>query len=331
MLPARKHNYQAWLVPYAEGTLDAARAARLEAQLARDPVLSEEARRVRAVAASLRRAAALSTSKADPRLALDPAPLWPGVQERLTARPRRPQRLLPWAGGACAASLALAALLLHGTVSGVGRVQTPPAAPVRTANAGSAPLSGPQTDARLRHKKAGHRLHARPAHLAFIPAKLLMPMRPASRFPVQAQVPVPALPASAPVDTAPSAHTAVALGDGSAHFRLASPVHDALPITHARPSAALPEERTSENDSAQTAPMPPGAAAQTQAIPASAPDDAASSSAASPMPAPHPARKKHRHRGHRRHHSRPRAAPASDIAPAVPASATPSPRNPRVL
>lgn len=331
MLPARKHDYQAWLVPYAEGTLDAARAGSLEAQMARDPVLSEEARRVRAVAAQLRRAAALSTSEADPRLALNPAPLWPGVQERLAHTPRHLPRPMWWAGGMCAASLALAALLLHGTVSGVGRVQTPPAAPVRTANTGSAPLSGTQTDARLRHKKTGHRLHARPAHLAFIPAKLLMPMRPASRFPVQAQAPVPALPASAPVDTAPSAHTAAALGDGSAHFRLASPVHDALPITRARSHAAMPEERTSENDSAQTAPTPPGAAAQTQTAPASTPDDAASSSAAPSAPAPHPARKTHRHRGHRRHHSRPRAASASDIAPATPSVVPPTVHNPRVL
>lgn len=335
MVSIRKHDYQAWLVPHAEGTLDAARVARLEAQMARDPELSEEAQRVRAVTAQLRRAAALSTAEADLRLALDPAPLWPNVQERLAARPRRLPRPMWWAGGACAASLALAALLLHGPLSGIGTRQMPPSAPVRTANAGGASLSTAQNAVRARHKKAGHRLYARPTRLAFSAVKPLPPARPAAHFPVPPPALTPALPASAPGDAAPSARTAVALGDGSGHFRLASPVPDALPIPRARPAAA-PDERTSPDapTSDKTAP-PLGDSTETQARPAPDTDTAASTPAAPPLPTASHSRKSRSRHPYRRHHFRhqavPVAAPASESSPAAPAAAPLGPRNPRVL
>lgn len=335
MVSIRKHDYQAWLVPYAEGTLDAARTALLEAQMARDSELSEEAQRVRATAARLRRVAALSTAEADPRLALDPIPLWPRVQARLARTPRRLPRPMWWAGGLCAASLALAALLLHGELHGMGGLQTPPPAPVRTANAGVASLSTAQNAVRARHKKAGHRLYARPTRLAFSAVKPLPPARPAAHFPVPPPALTPALPASAPGDAAPSARTAIALGDGSGHFRLASPVPDALPIPRARPAAAAPDERTSPDASTSDKTAPLGDSTETQTRPAPDTDTAASTPAAPPLPTASHSRKSRSRHPYRRHHFRhqavPVAAPASETSPAAPDAAPLGPRNPRVL
>lgn len=297
MLPSRTHNYQAWLVPYAEGTLDSARAALLEAQMARDPALSAEAAKVHRITAQLRQAAALSASEADPRLALDPASLWPGVQARLALKPLRRSRPARWAVGVCAAALALCALLLYPLLFGVGTRQTQFPAPLRLTRGNDALTSVPISAARARHKKKGRRTLSRPTHLALSPSKLPMPAPLAGRPPSLPPDPVsPALPAPVPNPAAPSAHTAVALEDGSAHFRLASPVHDALPESRPRPASDPLAGRPPEDTPAQNTPAPPGAAAQTQSDPASAQD----TPALMPASTPGHARKMHRHRPRRR-------------------------------
>ncbi len=332
MLPARKHNYEAWLVPYAEGTLDAARAALLEARMARDPRLAAEADRVRTVTAQLCQAAALSTSEADPRLALDPASLWPGVQRRLASNPRRLLRPAHWIGGVCAASFALGVLLLHGLLSGMGPRQTPLPARLRTANAGSVSGAGSQASARQRRKKAGRRLHARPVHLASSTARPLTPARTAAHFPVPPpELNTSALPAPVPSPAAPSAHTAVAWGDGSAHFRLASPVHDTLQEGRPRTDTDSSDERTGPASPAPDKPALPDNAAQTPTASAPAPNAAASAPMPPSVPPRNHARKMPRHQVRHRHQTRPPAAPASEFSPPPPAAATPAPHNPRIL
>jgi len=326
MLPSRTHNYGAWLVPYAEGTLDPARAALLEAQLARDPALSAEAAKVHRVTAQLRQAAAPSTSEADPRLALDPASLWPGVQSRLALKPLRRSRPARWAVGVCAASLALAAWLLHGPLSGSGRGQTPFPAPLRLTRGNGAATPVPISAARTRHKKRGRRTLSRPTYLALSPSNLPMPAPPAVRPQSPPPDPVsPALPGPNPA--APSAHTAVALEDGSAHFRLASPVHDALPESRPRPASDIPAGPTNEDAPPPDRPAPSDTAPRVQTGPAPAQDSSAA--------APSHARKAHRHRPRRRHtahhHAVPPATPALDVSPAAPAAPAPTPRNPRIL
>lgn len=69
----RRH-YRAWIVPYAEGTLDGRRRARLEAWLARDPVLAAEAEAERRVVARLRTSARHSAGPA-----AGEKDLWPGI------------------------------------------------------------------------------------------------------------------------------------------------------------------------------------------------------------------------------------------------------------
>jgi len=324
MISGRKHNYQAWLIPYAEGTLDAARTALLEAQMARDPALSAEAGQVRAVNAQLRRAAALNTSEGDPRLALAPAPLWPGVQKRLAHRPRRLPRPAQWAGGACAASLALCALLLYVSLPGIGTRQTPLPAPLRTATAGGAAAANASASARMRRKKTGRRPHARPMPLALRPPKLPMPAHLADRPPpLPSFSPAPALPALVPSSAAPSARAAVAWKDGSAQFRLASPVQDALPENSSRPASDTLADPAGANTPAPDKPAPPDTAPPRQADP----DASASASIPSPAAAQEHARKTYRHHLSRRHYSRhpaaPNTAPVTGLPPAKPVAVPP--------
>lgn len=332
----RKYRYQAWLVPYAEGTLDDARTAHLEAQLARDPALASEAHRVRAAVAQLRRAAAQSMADTDPRLALDPAPLWPGVQKRLTAKPRRLPRSAPWAGGICAASLALGALLLHGLPHGIGTVQTPPPVPVRVANTNDASAFMPETAARMRRKKAGRRTHSRPARPAPGASEMLPPARLAARSPAPPpEASAPALPALAPAPAAPPAHAAVALEDGSAQFRLASPVPKTSLESRPRPASDMPTARPQADAPRQDTPAPTDSPAQAQNDPTTTRDGSASAPAAASLTLPRYARKTHRHRPRRRHASRrpaaPAAVPAPASSPATPTAVPPSPHSSRAI
>lgn len=319
MVSIRKHNFQAWLVPHAEGTLDAARTALLEAQMARDPALAAEAARVRGVTAHLHQAASLNTSEADPRLALDPIPLWPRVQARLARTPRRLPRSMGWAGGLCAASLALAALLLHGELHGMGGLQTRPPVPVRLSKENGAAGSVPGNVAHARHKKKGRRTLSRPTHLALVPSKLPALGPTAEHLSlVSPNLSPPNLPAPSPAADASSAHTAVVLEDGSAHFRLASPVHEIQPQIRPRPASDTPAASTGEDAPAAARPTPPDTAPQTQDDPAPAQE-----SPTTPLAVTHShARKTHGHRRFGRHH--PPHPAASSTAPPT-ADAVPKP------
>ncbi len=327
-------NYEAWLVPYAEGTLDAARAALLEARLARDPALAAQAETVRVVTARLRQAAAQNTAEADPRLSLFPAPLWPGVQARLAPMPRRPVRRLQWAGGACAAGLTLGALLLHGSLSGMGTRQTPPAVPARTASADSGLSPAPGDAARLPRKKKGRRVYARPLRLVLGKPKALPPMRLAARSPLAPpRLPAPSLPTPAPVSAVPSARTAVAVG--AAHFRLASPVHEDKPDTLPRPASDASAGRANEDQPASDTPISPAGTMQAQDSSASTQDAPALAPVTPPLPASRHARTLHRHRARQRHHGHrhaaPAAVPASAVSPATPDAPLPNSHNSRAI
>lgn len=327
MILGRKHNPKAWLVPYAEGTLDAARAAHLEAQIARDPALALEARRVRATTARLRAVAAQNPAEADPRLALDPASLWPAVRPRLAAAaPRHRPRPALWAGGACAAGLALAALLLHGVPSGVSTAPLPPAPFVRVAAGDPVPVP-PAISARTRRKKAGHRIPARPASALLLASKTAPPARVAV-LPLAAPLPLdpPALPDTPmPVPATPHARTAVALGSGSAQFRLASPVPAVPPGDSVRRAAASTADQDDTDTSAR--PASPDSTAPARIAAAPVPEIEVSAPAAPPPPARKA--RQHRHRHHARHRH---AAPAA-ATPAASSAVVPLPlsSNPRVL
>lgn len=315
----RPHNCQAWLVPYAEGTLDPLRAALLEARLARDPALAAELAAIRAVTACLRTAGAHSTAEADPRLSLDPAPLWLGVQRRLTSVPRRLPRTAPWAGGVCAAALALGALLMHGSWPAGKTRHMPLAPPARVANARGAAFSPPAYAPHARHKKTGRRIASRPTHPAFGKSKTALATRLADR-PKAALLPRPdaVLPAPTPAPDAPSPRTAVAWNAGQARFRLASPVRE-----DKLGSAAHTAEGTFPSRQETNAPLPDNAVPSESPAPASGDKAAdqelpAAASLDAPTPAPRAAHKTHRRRLRHRHHVRRYAASGAVAMPPVP-------------
>lgn len=107
--PLMKNWYKSWLVPFAEGSLDARRRAKLEARLAGDPALAAEAEAVRRTVRRLREASQEENGGATPAA---PAPsAWPQIEARLRPARRTAARPWLWAGGLCAAtSLAWATL-----------------------------------------------------------------------------------------------------------------------------------------------------------------------------------------------------------------------------
>lgn len=107
----RNTNHDEWLVPYLEGELDEAQAARVQARLAADPALTAEAERLRQTLGHLRRSAG---REPNPTNASVPADLWPRLRQRLepAPAPRRTAHFGWMAGVGAAAALALAAVWL---------------------------------------------------------------------------------------------------------------------------------------------------------------------------------------------------------------------------
>lgn len=105
--------YQEWLVPYLEGTLDSERRALLEARLATDSVLASEVEALRSTVGHLREIAA--RHRAANNLAAPARPdLWPRLRSRLEApapaRPFLPPRVWWGTGLAAACGLAVVAV-----------------------------------------------------------------------------------------------------------------------------------------------------------------------------------------------------------------------------
>lgn len=164
--------YQEWLVPYLEGTLDLERRALLEARLATDSVLAQEVEALRSTVGHLREAAARHrAAKAATRPAQ--ADLWPRLRTRL-ASPAPPLPLISprvWWGTGLAAACGLALVLvwepLHhhdkprhyasvrriasrdidGSRKTIGPLNTPPPPPVVAPAKPAAPKAAPQPPA----------------------------------------------------------------------------------------------------------------------------------------------------------------------------------------
>lgn len=106
--------YYTWLIPYLENALDAEQRRMLEARLAEDPGLAAELESLRRAEPRLRQMAA-SLRRTEP-VAAPGVSVWPRLREQLDAHPVRP-RPAPafwWAGGLCAASaLVLAVISFH--------------------------------------------------------------------------------------------------------------------------------------------------------------------------------------------------------------------------
>ena len=151
-----RQRYRAWIVPYAEETLDARRRAKLEAWLARDPILAAEAEAERRVVTRLR--AVAQSSEAAPGA----QNLWPGIRSRLEAR-RSPLRPLMLVGGLSAAATSLAWAALWGPLH---RPATPAPPAIVAANTGNPTVIviGPTSRRNLEH--AGHRTRRNSDHLA---------------------------------------------------------------------------------------------------------------------------------------------------------------------
>jgi anti-sigma factor RsiW len=146
-----KQRYQTWLVPYAEGTLEPRKRARLEARLERDSRLAAEADAQRRIVARLREAA-----QAQKRAETAPAqpPLWPALEPRLT--PRQPLvRPLIIAGSACAAAVSIAGFLLWAALGHVAAPNppVPPASSLESGIAAAPAVGAPRIP--HRHRSAG--------------------------------------------------------------------------------------------------------------------------------------------------------------------------------
>ena len=112
----RNTQYSEWLLPYLEGGLEEAQRAFLEARLAQDPALAEEARRLARTLGGLRGVAARAPR---PDNAQVPADLWPHLRARLVLDPAPPSpRPRAWwvagVGAPAAAALIVAAFWLPG-------------------------------------------------------------------------------------------------------------------------------------------------------------------------------------------------------------------------
>ena len=111
----RNTRYSEWLLPYLEGGLDEARRAQLEARLAVDPALADEARRLAQTLGGLRGAASRAPR---PENASVPADLWPHLRARLVLDPAPRPRARAWwlagVGAPAVAALIVAAFWLPG-------------------------------------------------------------------------------------------------------------------------------------------------------------------------------------------------------------------------
>lgn len=112
----RNTRYSEWLLPYLEGGLDEARRAQLEARLAVDPALADEARRLARTVGGLR---GVASRMPRPDNASVPADLWPHLRARLVldpapSRPRARAWWLAGVGAPAAAALIVAAFWLPG-------------------------------------------------------------------------------------------------------------------------------------------------------------------------------------------------------------------------
>lgn len=258
-----RHRYQSWLVPYAEGTLDPDRQAKLEGQIRRDPALAAEAEAHRRAAARMR--AMSSAVKSAPEEA--DATLWPAIQARLQPH-RRTIAPLVLAGGLCAAACALVFVDLHG----VSRYFTNSTLRTAAISQGIAPDEEGATVEGMGNRHHRKYLHHTPRH-----ARAVVAARPASEPKAKSSLPDPRNSAIASTDGSEAAAGANPAGlnsaDGSAypapklvvgaatHFRLAPLIRPLNP--NANSSEILPEGQDRSIISA----APPAAAADGEGVP----------------------------------------------------------------
>ena len=223
-MPFGRRTLKSWLVPYLEGTLDERRVSILTERLAHDPALAAEADALRSVVGLLYQSAQARSADADPRLALEPSPLWPGIEARLTP-PRRPFRTtLAWAGGLCAALLLIGGFWLRGIETGPGTLQT---GPLTVTHLASGPSSSNMVT-RTGHSKR-HHVRLRPKSLLAQGRGHAIPLKPTHAFAAEKSAPSPGdskyeLPDANITPNASVTRPAVSISDGEPHFRLASPV-----------------------------------------------------------------------------------------------------------
>lgn len=293
-----RHRYRSWLVPYVDGTLDAQRQAKLEALLARDPVLAAEAEAQRRAVKRLHETALASK-------ALTEAPearLWPAIEARLEPR-RRSAGPLILMGGLCAAAASLAWAAFWGPLSHRGGQAHPPAV-VAVDPSGSS--EGVTVIGPINSRSHRHVIH-KPHHISILvkrPASLkAVPLPPRNDEPSSQDLQNDYLAAndSGPADTQGNEEpggTAVprlAVG-GKPQFRLAPLIHTIGPDT-AREDAntASPGQSSSGDAQAGNDTSSPGASAS--------PTETTSIQAQTgPVTAAHPPvtrRRRHHHRRHR--------------------------------
>lgn len=300
-----RHRYQSWLVPYVEGTLDARRRAKLEAQFRRDPSLAAEAEAHRRVATKVRDVSHAAESESDTA----ESTVWPAIQSRLKPRKRRVAPLM-LAGGLCAAACVLAFVTLHGPASRFSKSALPQA-PISSAIANNRPgmTASKKLDTRL-HKPSHHAPRHANAVVAERPKAHQPEKHPAAAVQESAPMPTDSNLASSDANTTdmdanhdggyPAARLAVG---GSGHFRLAplvrplgreSGANQVLPGLRDRRAIAAPPAEIGDDSAAQSA----AAAAAPQA------DASDSRPNAAPI-VPATAAPSHRATHRRRHHRRP--------------------------
>ena len=295
-----KHRYQPWLVPYAEGTLDERRRAKLEARLARDPALAAEAEATRRTVGRLRDASGDENSEAAPG---SPAPsVWPQIEARLRPARRAAPRPWFWAGGLCAAaSLAWATLW--------GPLTSHTAMSVRSAPPSQAVAEKPPAVGIL-PSGTGSVKHPRKPTRGSVKA-LKHPARVKNAAPSSRPTPHDLLAARAAPTGAVSPAVPDATADSPGRFRLTSGVRD---LSKRSPE---PSDQEGTADKPTTDQAPPAAD-----DPAATNANGSSDSVQGQSPAIRAGRRKPHHRRHRRHHSGGQFGPAQ-AAPALPPDTVP--------
>lgn len=274
-----KHWYHSWLVPYAEGTLDERRRAKLEARLAHDPALVAEAEAVRRTAQRLGEAAQDERGQAGEAATPSVSELWPGIEARLRPTRRVEARPWLWAGGLCAVT-SLAWATLWGPLTPHTANSTQGAKMAQTA-----PEVLPSPGATPAKMRMGGQPR-KPKHNLGRPVKRRGRVKRAA--PVPRPTPADLLASrTAPAPTganSPDASDAAPSGPG--HFRLATGVHD------------LPGGASDQGDQNGTTDKPDATSAPS--------DGPAKTGAASSRPG----RRQRRHRHHRQRQSADKPAPA---------------------